>query len=145
VAEDVLVEDFPDPKESEEPRPSALLTALGFSRRRGLTRLAIEQALLVHGAKILESLGLDPQIFRLVCIPPDVHIRLGEAEKWGQQPLWTHFDGYLIMTNGRMRALAGGDVRYGGLHHLFGIGRDYDSDLVMARLAVVRRERMIAW
>jgi hypothetical protein len=75
----------------------------------------------------------------------DVHIRLGEAEKWGQQPLWTHFDGYLIMTNGRLRALAGGDGRYGGLNHLLGIGRDYDSDLVMARFAVVRRERMIAW
>jgi hypothetical protein len=145
VAEDVLVEDFPDPKEGEEPRASELLTALGFSRRRGLTRIAIEQALLAHGAKVLETLGLDPHAFRLVCIPPDVHIRLGEGEKWGAQPLWTHFDGYLIMTNGRLRALAGGDVRYGGLNHLSGIGRDYDADLVMARLAVVRRERMIAW
>lgn len=145
VAEDVLVEDFPDPKEDAEPAASELLKALGFSRRRGLTRIAIEQALLAHGAGILQQLGLDPQILRLVCIPPDVHIRLGEAEKWGQQPLWTHFDGYLIMTNGRLRALAGGDVRYGGLNHLSGIGRDYDSDLVMARFAVVRRERMIAW
>jgi hypothetical protein len=146
VAEDLLVEDFPDPKEGAEPASSALLKALGFSRRRGLTRIAIEQALLAHGAGILDQqLGLDPQVFRLVCIPPDVHIRLGEAEKWGQQPLWTHFDGYLIMTNGRLRALAGGDVRYGGLNHLLGIGRDYDSDLVMARFAVVRRERMSAW
>jgi hypothetical protein len=146
VAEDVLVEDFPDPKEGAEPPSSELLKALGFSRRRGLTRLAIEQALLAHGAGVLEQqLGLDSQAFRLVCIPPDVHIRLGEAEKWGQQPLWTHFDGYLIMTNGRLRALAGGDVRYGGLNHLLGIGRDYDSDLVMARFAVVRRERMIPW
>jgi hypothetical protein len=145
VAEDVLVEDFPDPREGEEPASSELLTALGFSRRRGLTRIAIERALLDRGPGVLGQLGLDPQAFRLVCIPPDVHIRLGEAEKWGQQPLWTHFDGYLIMTNGRLRALAGGDVRYGGLNHLFGIGRDYDSDLVMARFAVVRRERMIAW
>jgi hypothetical protein len=146
VAEDVLIEDFPDPKEGAEPASSELLKALGFSRRRGLTRIAIEQALLAHGAGVLDQqLGLDPQVFRLVCIPPDVHIRLGEAEKWGQQPLWTHFDGYLIMTNGRLRALAGGDVRYGGLNHLLGIGRDYDSDLVMARFAVVRRERMIAW
>lgn len=48
------------------------------------------------------------------------------------------------MTDGRLRALAGGDVRYGGLHHLLGIGRDDDSDLVMARFAVVRRERMTA-
>ena len=146
VAEDVLVEDFADPKGSEEPAASELLKALGFARRRGLTRIAIEQALLAHGAGVLEQrLDLDPQVFRLVCIPPDVHIRLGEAGKWGQQPLWTHFDGYLIMTNGRLRALAGGDVRYGGLNHLLGIGRDYDSDLVMARFAVVRRERMSAW
>ena len=146
VAEDVLVEDFPDPKEGEEPASSELVKALGFSRRRGLTRIAIEQALLAQGPGVLDQeLGLDPQAFRLVCIPPDVHIRLGEAEKWGQQPLWTHFDGYLIMTNGRLRALAGGDVRYGGLNHLLGIGRDYDSDLIMARFAVVRRARMIAW
>jgi hypothetical protein len=146
VAEDVLVEDFPDPKEGEEPPVSELLRALGFASRRGLTRIAIEQALLAHGASILEEqLGLDPQVFRLVCIPPDVHLRLGASEKWGQQPLWTHFDGYLVMTNGRLRALAGGDVRYGGLYHLLGIGRDYDSDKVTVRFTVVRRERMVAW
>jgi hypothetical protein len=28
---------------------------------------------------------------------------------------------------------------------LVGISRDYDSDRVMARFAVVRRERMVAW
>jgi hypothetical protein len=33
----------------------------------------------------------------------------------------------------RLRALAAGDVRYGGLYDLLGIGRDYDSDRVMAR------------
>jgi hypothetical protein len=78
-------------------------------------------------------------------VPPDVHLRLGEAERWGCQPVWTHFDGYMVMADGRLRALAGGDVRYGGLYHLLGISRDYDSDRVMARFAVVRRERMVAW
>jgi glucose-6-phosphate isomerase len=48
-------------------------------------------------------------------------------------------------ADGRLRALAGGDVRFGGLYDLLGIGRDYDSDRVMARFAVVRRERMVAW
>jgi hypothetical protein len=144
IAEDVLVEDFPDPKEGDEPPPSALLARLGFAGRRGLARIAIEQALLARGADLLESdLRLDPRVFRLVCIPPDVHFALGESERWGRQPYWTHFDGYLIMANGRLRALAGGDVRYGGLNDLLGIGLDYDSDRVMARFAVVRRERMV--
>ena len=58
---------------------------------------------------------------------------------------WTHFDGYLIMADGRLRALAGGDARFGGLYDLLGIGRDYDSDRVVARFAVVCRERMVAW
>jgi hypothetical protein len=91
------------------------------------------------------ELGLDARAFRLVCIPPDVHLRLGEQEGWGRQPLWTHFDGYLVMADGRLRALAGGDVRFGGLYDLLGLGRDYDSDRVIARFAVVRRERMVAW
>jgi hypothetical protein len=150
VAEDVLVEDFPDPKEGDEGPASQLVTMLGFPGRRGLPRIAIEEALLAHGAEILEKeLGLDPRVFRLVCVPPDVHLRLGlqpgEAERLGQQPFWTHFDGYLVMADGRLRALAGGDVRYGGLYNLLGISRDYDSDRVMARFAVVRRERMVAW
>jgi hypothetical protein len=146
VAEDVLVEDFADPKEGEPPPPSELLAALELSSRRGLPRIAIEQALFAHGADVLEKkLGLDPRVFRLVCIPPDVHLRLGEAEKWGRQPFWTHFDGYLVMADGRLRALAGGDARFGGLYDLLGISRDYDSDRVMARFAVVRRERMVAW
>ncbi|PYO04911.1 MAG: hypothetical protein DMD75_29880 [Candidatus Rokuibacteriota bacterium] len=149
VAEDVLVEDFPDPAEGEQPPASPLLATLELPGRRGLTRVAIEQALLVHGARVLEKeLDLDPRVFRLVCIPSDVHFRLGEAEGWGRKPFWTHFDGHLIRTvEGRIRlqALAGGDVRYGGLYDLLGVGRDDDSDRLVARFAVVHRERMVAW
>ena len=149
VAEDVLIEDFPDPKDGEQPASSPLLTTLELPRRRGLTREAIERALLTHGTRVLEKdLGLDPRVFRLVCIPSDVHFRLGEAEGWGRQPSWTHFDGYLIRTvEGRLRlqALVGGDVRYGGLNDLLGVSRDYDSDHLVARFAVVHRERMVAW
>jgi hypothetical protein len=146
VAEDVLVEDFPDPRDGDKGPVSELLGLLGFKGRWGLPRLAIEQALLDHGAEVLDrQIGLDPRAFRLVCVPPDVHLRLGEAESWGRQPFWTHFDGYLVMAEGRLRALAGGDVRFGGPYDLVGIGRDYDSDRVMARFAVVHRERMVAW
>jgi hypothetical protein len=146
VAEDVLVEDFPDPGEGEAAPASELLTRLGLPGRRGLPRIAIEQALLDHGADVLDrELKLDPRAYRLVCIPPDVHLRLGEAEGWGRQSFWTHFDGYLVMADSRLRALAGGEARFGGLFNLLGISRDYDSDRVMARFAVVRRERMVAW
>jgi hypothetical protein len=146
VGEDVLIEDFPDPSEGEETPASELLTMLGLPARRGLPRLAIEQALLARGTDVVEKeLRLDPRQFRLVCIPPDVHLRLAEAEGWGRQPFWTHFDGYLVMADGRLRALAGGEARFGGPFNLLGISRDYDSDRVMARFAVVRRERMVAW
>ena len=149
VAEDVLVEDFPDPGDGQTPAASELVKSLGLPGRRGLPRSAIEQALLIHGARILEKdLGLDPRVFRLVCIPPDVYVRLGEAEGWGRQPFWTHFDGYLIRTvtgQVRLQALAGGDVRYGGFYDLLAVGRDYDSDRLLARFAVVQRARMAAW
>ena len=149
VAEDVLVEDFPDPADGQTPPASELVKSLGLPGRRGLPRIAIEQALLMHGARILEKeLGLDPRVFRLVCIPPDVYVRLGEAEGWGRQPFWTHFDGYLIRTvmgQVRFQALAGGDVRYGGLYDLLAVGREYDSDSLLARFAVVQRARMVAW
>jgi hypothetical protein len=149
VAEDVLVEDFPDPENGEQPPASPLLTALELPRRRGLSRAAIEAALLQHGLQVLDKeLGLNPRVFRLVCIPSDVHFRLGEAEGWGRKPFWTHFDGYLIrFEDGQLRfqALAGGDARYGGLYDILGVGRDNDSDGLLARFAVVHRERMVAW
>ena len=149
VAEDVLVEDFPDPVDGQTPPASELLKSLGLSGYRGLPRIIIEKALLMHGASILQNeLGLDPHVFRLVCIPPDVYVRLGEAEGWGRQPFWTHFDGYLIRTlDGQLRlqALAGGDVRFGGVYDLLAVGRDYDSDHLLARFAVVQRARMVAW
>jgi len=63
----------------------------------------------------------------------------------GRRPLWTHFDGYLVKTDGRLQALAGGDARYGGVYDLVGVSRDYDSDRLVARFAVVQRERMVAW
>ena len=149
LAEDVLVEDFPDPVEGRPATVSELVKRLGLSSRRGVPRIAIEQALLVHGPRILENeLGLDPHVFRLVCIPPDIYVRLGEAEGWGREPFWTHFDGYLIRTvegQVRLQALAGGDVRYGGLYDLLAVGREYDSDQLLARFAVVQRARMVAW
>jgi hypothetical protein len=149
AAEDVLVEDFPDPADGQTPAASELVKSLRLPGRRGLPRIAIAQALLVHGARIVEKeLGLDPRVFRLVCIPPDVYVRLGEAEGWGRQPFWTHFDGYLIRTvmgQVRLQALAGGDVRYGGLYELLAVGREYDSDRLLARFAVVQRARMVAW
>jgi hypothetical protein len=149
VAEDVLVEDFPDPADGQSAPASELVKSLRLPGRRALPRNAIEEALLLHGGRIVEQeLGLDPRAFRLLCIPPDVYLRLGEAEGWGRQPFWTHFDGYLIRTVAgqvRLQALAGGDVRYGGLYELLGVGRDYDSDRLLARFAVVQRARMVAW
>jgi hypothetical protein len=146
VAEDMLIEDFPDPEDGGQTPPSQLLEALSLPGRRGLSRIAIEQALLAHGNRVVgQQLGLDPRLFRLVCIPSDAYVRLGAGEGWGRRPFWTHFDGYLVMPDGRLRALAGGDVRYGGLYELLGVGRDYDSDRLLARFAVVQRERMVAW
>ena len=146
AAEDVLVEDFPDLGEDDQPAAADLLATLKLPSRRGLPRTAIERALLENGVRVVEKeIGLDPRAFRLVCIPPDVHLRLGEAEGWGHQPLWTHFDGYIVLADGRLRALAGGNARFGGLYDLMGLSRDYDSDRVVARFAVVRRERMVAW
>jgi hypothetical protein len=144
--EDVLIENFPDPVASVSMQGGPLLEALDLPARRGLSRDAIEQRLSRHGVRMVEKeLGLDPVRFRLVCIPPDVHLRLGTREGWGRQDVWTHFDGYIVMANGRLRALAGGDARFGGLYNMLGIGREYDSDKVILRLAVVRRERMTAW
>ena len=149
VAEDVLVEDFPDATDGQTAPASELVKCLRLPGRRGLPRIAIEQALLMHGARIVEKeLGLDPRVFRLVCIPPDIYVRVGKAEGWGRQPFWTHFDGYLIRTvmgQVRLQALAGGDVRYGGLYEFCAVGREYDSDRLLARFAVVQRARMAAW
>ena len=42
VAEDVLVEDFPDPGDGQTPAASELVKSLGLPGRRGLPRIAIE-------------------------------------------------------------------------------------------------------
>ncbi len=50
----------------------------------------------------------------------------------------------MVMQNGKLGALAGGDVRFGGLYDLVGIRRKYESDQIIARFAVVQRRRMEA-
>jgi len=142
--EDVLVEDFDEPVPGNAPPASALLSALGFDDRRGLSRIRLEQALLNRGHTIIRDIGLDGREFRLVCVPPDVYGRVGLRKGWGQKPFWTHFDGYMVMQNGKLGALAGGDVRFGGLYDLVGISRKYESDQTIARFAVVQRRRMEA-
>jgi len=143
VAEDVLVELFDEPRPGTPPPGSALLERLGLPQRQQLSRREIEAALLKFGSALLQDeLGLDPRVFRLVCIPPDLYLRIGQERGWGAQQLWTHFDGYMVMMDGALRALAGGDVRFGGIYDLLGIGRGYDAERIIARFAIVQRRRM---
>jgi hypothetical protein len=141
--EEVLIEDFPE--DQEPPAAGELLSALGLARRRSLARLEIDDALLEHGATILKDrLSLDPVDFRLVCIPHDLYMRFGRDRSWGRQQQWTHFDGYQVLKNGRLRALVGGDVRHGGLSDLVSIAITDQRDCVVARFAVIRRARQVA-
>jgi hypothetical protein len=140
-AEFVLIEDFPEEGATEG---GELLSALGLKQRRGLSRTEIETALRQQGNQLLhERLGLDPRAFRLVCVPFDVYFRVGRDRGWGQQQHWTHIDGYQVMQGGRLRALVGGDVRYGGLLDLCSISPADQREGVMTRFAVVHRERLL--
>jgi hypothetical protein len=142
VAEAVLVETFPE--SDDPPAESPLLAGLALPRRAGLSRVQIEVALEDSGFTVLrERLGLDPDVYKLVCIPPDVYARVGRDRGWGKRQRWTHFDGYQLLRNGQLRALVGGDVRYGGPCDLVSIARDDEREHVGARFAVVRRERML--
>ena len=80
-AETVLLEDFPE--DQEPAATSELLSVLGLKRRRALARVEIDDALLEHGAAVLqERLRLDPTEFRLVCIPQDLYMRFGRERGW---------------------------------------------------------------
>jgi hypothetical protein len=137
--EPCLIEGFP---EGDEP-VTDLLRALGLTGRRGLARADIEHALLINGSRALEErLGLDPREFRLVCIPPDLYLRVGRERGWGKRPEWTHFDGYRMLERGRLLALLGGNGRYGGLVDLCGISPTDQRENVVARFAVIRRARL---
>jgi len=143
VPEVVLVEDFPET--AEPPSAGPLLEVLRLSRRQGLARVEIEHALLHHGHTVLrERLGLDPIEFTLICLPFDAYLRIGFRIGWGRQRRWTHFDGYQVMDGPDVRALVGGDVRYGGLADMVSISRDDKRDGVVVRFAVVRRARLVA-
>lgn len=137
--EAMLIETHAEGDETVTP----LLRALGLDRRRALSRDDIEDALQKHAAGIVaDQIGLDPLAFRLVCVPPDVFMRVGRTRGWGQRPEWTHFDGYQVMQGGRLRALVGGNAKFGGLGDLCSIG-SYDArDNTFARFAVVRRDRL---
>ena len=141
VPELVLVEDFAE--EEKYASASELLSALDLLTRTALSRMEIDQALLRRGAQIVKSeLGLDPQEFRLACIPFDLYSRLAPLRGWERQKSWTHFDGFQIWKGGRLRALVGGDVRFGGRYDLCSISRADERDGVVARFAVIRRERL---
>lgn len=142
VAERTLIEDFPE-EEAAANAPSKLLAALGLSKRDALARGEIEAALARAGDGILEErLGLDPLEFRLVCIPYDLYVRFGRDRGFAKWSHWTHFDGYQLMSGNRLRALVGGDGRFGGLSDLVSISPNDARDNVYARFAVVRRARM---
>jgi hypothetical protein len=141
ATETVLLEDFAENESADA--PSKLLAALGLAKRSGLARAEIESALMRFGSEILaQELGLNPVEFRLVCIPYDIYARFGRNRGFGKWQHWTHFDGYQVMPANRLRALAGGDGRFGGLADLVSISPTDAREGVYARFAVVRRARM---
>jgi hypothetical protein len=137
--EPLLIEPHPDGDDAATP----LLRELHLERRRGIARDQIEARLRADGPRILtDHLGLDPRAFRLVCVPPDLYTRLGRERGWGQREEWTHFDGYQVVRGGGLRALVGGNARYGGLFDLCSISRDDARENTVVRFAVIRRERL---
>jgi hypothetical protein len=141
-ADRTLIEDFAE-DEAAADAPSKLLAALGLPKRSALARVQIEAALTRFGDQILEErLGLDPMEFRIVCIPYDLYTRFGRERGFGNWSHWTHFDGYQVMGGNRLRALVGGDGRFGKLTDLVSISANDARDGVYARFAVVRRARM---
>jgi hypothetical protein len=146
VVEDLLVEDFPESDPRQVTQPSELLRALGFESRWGLARTEIEDAILQHGPRILkQELGVNPEAFRLVAIPPDIFTHFAEERGWGKKEIWTHFDGYRLREGGQLQALAGGNKRYGGAHNLVSFSPSLSRETLMARFAVVQRKRMMTW
>ena len=69
-------------------------------------------------------------------------MRLGRERGWGSREEWTHFDGYQLLGGGGLRALVGGNARYGGLVDLCSINRDDARENTVVRFAVIRRERL---
>ena len=137
--EPLLIEAHPEGDDAATP----LLRELHLERRRGVARNQIEARLRANGPRILaDHLGLDPFAFRLVCVPPDLYMRLGRERGWGSREEWTHFDGYQLLVSGGLRALVGGNARYGGLVDLCSINRDDARENTVVRFAVIRRERL---
>jgi hypothetical protein len=145
VDEDVLVESFDEGPAGGELGKNGLAERLGLKRRWSMDRMSIEEILQEKGPEVVKSLGLDPWKFRLVCVPPDIFGAVGARRGWGKQEIWTHLDGYLATRERKLLALAGGDVRYGGVQDLVGVGLQYDSDRLLARFAIVDRRRTRAW
>ena len=144
VAEDLLLEDFPDPDGREEPS-SHLSSKLGLQSRWGVSRLEIEDALVEHGLEVLEALHLDPEVFRIVAIPADIYTNLASDYGWGEKEIWTHYDGYRVLEGGNLQALGGGDKRFGGTHDVVSFGLGYANSRIFARFAVVQRRRLMDW
>ena len=76
VAEDLLLEDFPEPENKDEVT-SKLLTKLGFHNRWALSGIEVE-ILCSNGSTIFNELQLDAERFQLVAVPPDFYTHLGE-------------------------------------------------------------------
>ena len=141
ATETVLLEDFAENESADA--PSKLLAALGLAKRKGLSRAEIESALMHSGSETLKNvLGLDPLEFRMICIPWDLYVRFGRDRGFAKWPHWTHFDGYQVMGGNRLRALAGGDGRFGGESDLVSLSPSDAREGVYTRFAIVRRARM---
>jgi hypothetical protein len=91
--------------------------------------------------QIIEDLNFDPRNYRLRLIDAGEYARLAVKQKWGEESMATHFDGYAVVDVSQdkkeRRGLCGGDVRDGGSSHISWVQRSdvrLPVRLVLARV-----------
>jgi hypothetical protein len=105
-----------------------------------LSRFELDNLIRKHGGELLKKLEIDDKRYKIVTIPFDIYLRIADSNNFGMHNINTFFDGFRLRTDGEIRALFGGDARFGGASFIDSIWPDFINHSIVPRLVIVRKD-----
>lgn len=113
------------------------LDTLDFSRpTRCLSRRDSDLLLEIAGDDTLSILGFSPKKYTLTHVPLEIYLQGMDLKLWGEQPMYTHVDGYRMRDDGVLSCIFAGNFSSPNLPHIDSYFANFISRHLISRYMI---------
>jgi hypothetical protein len=130
--------------ESEDSNEDIWLKLLSMAKLNNknlsLSRNDLNKILKLYGGKLLDIMGINNNSFKIVPVPFDIFLRTDKLLRKNIKTENIFFDGYRQRTDGKIMAIFGGNIYFGGRGYIDSIWMDLKYKSIYPKLIIIRKD-----